>query len=216
MSEPTERVAVACPACSPDAETAHEVLKPGGQATVRCTECGHVHKTEIRREREVTLDVVVSQGGESYATTVDAPADETISEGDEFIVETPEAIQQVRVTSLDLGGEKRVDAATAEDAGTVWTRVVDNVSVNVTVHPSDGRRDESRSLTLHVPGDYEFTVGETESFGDEEFVIEGVHVRGDAPSYRFDKLDHDGDTVFAKDAKRVYGRDETTSAWSAW
>ena len=216
MSESTERVAVACPACSPEAETVHETLKPGGQATVRCTECGHVHKTELPSEREVTLDVVVSQGGESFAATIDAPADETIEEGDEFIVETPEAIQQVRVTSLDLGGEKRVASAAADDVGTVWTRVVDNVSVNVTVHPSDGRRDESRSLTLHVPGDYEFTVGETESFGDEEFVIAGVHVRDDAPAYRFDKMDHEGDTVFAKDAKRVYGRDETTSAWSAW
>ena len=218
MSEPAERIAVACPACAPDGETVHEVLKPGGQATVRCTECGHVHKTTIEREREVTLDTVVSQGGESYTTTVDAPAGEELVEGDEFIVETPEAIQQVRVTSLDVGGDRRVESAAAGDVSTVWTRVVDNVSVNVTVHPGedDGREDESRSLTLHVPGDYEFTVGETESFGDEEFSIEGVHVRDDAPEYRFDKLDHDGDTVFAKDAKRVYGRDETTSAWSAW
>ena len=216
MNESAERVAAACPACTPDGEAVHEVLRLGGQATVRCTECGHVHKTVIEREREVTRDVIVSQGGESYSTRVDVPAEETLTEGDEFIVETPEAIQQVRITSLDLGGDRRVESATAEDASTVWTRVVDNVSVNVTVHPGDGREGESRSLTLHVPGDYEFTVGETESFGDEEFSIEGVHVRGDAPEYRFDKLDHEGDTVFAKDAKRVYGRDETTSAWSAW
>ena len=218
MSEPAERVVVACPACAPDGEAVHEVLKPGGQATVRCTECGHVHKTAVGHEREVTLDTIVSQGGESYSTTVDVPAEEELAEGDEFIVETPEAIQQVRVTSLDLGGDRRVDSATAADVSTVWTRVVDNVSVNVTVHPGedDGREDESRSLTLYVPGDYEFTVGETESFGDEEFSIEGVHVRDDAPEYRFDKMDHDGDSVFAKDAKRVYGRDETTSAWSAW
>ncbi len=216
MSEPAERVAVACPACSPDEETAHEVLKPGGQVTVRCTDCGHVHKTAIEQEREVTRDVIVSQGGESYSTTVDVPAEEELAEGDEFIVETPEAIQQVRVTSVDLGGDRRVEAAPAEDVATVWTRVVDNVSVNVTVHPGDGREDQSRSLTLHVPGDYEFTVGETESFGDEEFTIEGVHVRDDAPEYRFDKMDHDGDSVFAKDAKRVYGRDEASAAWSAW
>jgi hypothetical protein len=41
-------------------------------------------------------------------------------------------------------------------------------------------------------------------------------VRGDAPDYRFEKLDHDGDAVFAKDTKRVYGRDVTSAAWSAW
>ena len=62
----------------------------------------------------------------------------------------------------------------------------------------------------------EFTVGETAEFADEEFEITGIQVRGDAPEYRFEKLDHDGDIVFAKDVKRVYGRDVTSTAWSAW
>ncbi|MFB6154451.1 MAG: HVO_0476 family zinc finger protein [Haloferacaceae archaeon] len=214
MSEPAERVAVACPACGH--ETVHEVLKPGGQATVRCTECGHTHKSELPSETEVDVDVVVSQDGESYQTTLEAPPDETVATGDEFIVDTPEAIQQVRVTAVELSGDRRVEEARVEDAATVWTRVVDNVSVNVTLHPNDGRRDETRSLKVHVPGDYEFTVGETETLGDEEFEIEGIQVRDDATGYRFDKFDHDGDAVFAKDVKRIYARDETTTAWSAW
>ncbi|MFB6128411.1 MAG: HVO_0476 family zinc finger protein, partial [Halorhabdus sp.] len=45
MSESSQRVGLPCPACSPDLETVHEVLSTGGQATVRCTECDHVHKT---------------------------------------------------------------------------------------------------------------------------------------------------------------------------
>jgi uncharacterized Zn finger protein len=216
MSEQHERVAAVCPSCSPGAETVHEVLKPGGQATVRCTECGHVHKTTVEREREVPLDVVVSQDGESFPATVDAPADERVAVGEEFVVDTEAAIMLVRVTAIDLGEDRRVEEAVVEDAETVWTRAVDNVSVNVTVHPNDGRRDESRSLKLQVPGDYEFTVGESETFGEEEFTVTGVHLRGDAEGYRFDKLDHEGDTAFAKDAKRVYARDETTTAWSAW
>jgi uncharacterized Zn finger protein len=216
MSEQHERVAAVCPSCSPDAETVHEVLKPGGQATVRCTECSHVHKVSIEREREVPLDVVVSQDGESFPATVDAPAEEQIAVGEEFIVDTEEAILLARITSIDVGGDRRVDEATVEDAETVWTRAVDNVSVNVTVHPNDGRRDDSKSVKLQVPGDYEFTVGETEEFGDEEFTIEGIAVRRDAVGYEHDKLDFEGDVVHAKDVKRVYARDETTTAWSAW
>jgi uncharacterized Zn finger protein len=69
---------------------------------------------------------------------------------------------------------------------------------------------------VHVPGDFEFTVGETREFGDEEFEVEGIQVRDDATGYRFDKFDHEGDSVFAKDVKRVYARDLTSSAWSAW
>ena len=214
MSEPATRVAVDCPACG--VETVHEVLKPGGQATVRCTDCGHTHKTQVEREREVELGIVVSQEGESFTATVDAPAEEQIAVGEEFVVDTPEAILQVRITDIDLGEGERVDEAVAEDAETVWTRVVDNVSVNVTLHPKDGGCDETRSLKVQVPGDYEFAVGETESFGDEEFEVEGIQVRDDAIGYRFDKFDHDGDTVFAKDVKRVYARDRTSSAWSAW
>jgi uncharacterized Zn finger protein len=211
-----DRVALACPSCTPTATTVHEVLKPGGNVTVRCTDCGHVHKERYDPPRTVALDVVVSQGEESLTTTVDVPAAETVTTGEEFVVDTPEAIMQVRVTAIELPGDRRVEEADAEDVATLWSRAVDNVRVNVTVHPNDGRRDDSRSVTVSVPGDHEFVVGETATFGDEEFEITGVQVRDDAPAYRFEKLDHDGDSVFAKDVKRVYGRDATSTAWSAW
>jgi len=211
-----DRVALACPSCSTTEPTVHEVLKPGGQVTVRCTACDHVHKEQYDPPREVELDVIVSQDDESLSTTVDAPPADTVAVGDEFVVETPEAIMQARVTSIEIAGDTRVDEATVEDIATLWTRAVDNVRVNVTVHPNDGRRDDSRSVAVSVPGDHEFVVGETATFGDEEFEITGVQVRDDAPEYRFEKLDHDGDSVFAKDTKRVYGRDVTSAAWSAW
>ncbi|WP_251342334.1 HVO_0476 family zinc finger protein [Haloplanus halophilus] len=211
-----DRVALACPSCADAGTTVHEVLKPGGQVTVRCTACGHVHKERYDPPPETELDVVVSQGDESLATTVDAPAEDAVEVGDEFVVDTPEAIMQVRITSIEVADDTRVEEAAIEDVATLWTRAVDNVRVNVTVHPNDGRRDDSRSITVSVPGDHEFVVGETAEFGDEEFEITGLQVRDDAPEYRFEKLDHDGDTVFAKDTKRVYGRDVTSAAWSAW
>jgi predicted Zn finger-like uncharacterized protein len=211
-----ERVPLACPSCSPGERTVHEVIKPDGRSTVRCTDCGHVHKETVEKPREIPVDVVVSQDGESLSTTVDVPAGEFVEVGEEFIVDTPEALMQVRITAIEVGPEERVEEARMDEVETVWTRVVDNVTVNVTVHPNDTRRDASRSLKMQVPGDYEFTVGEVESVGSEEFRVEGVHVRADAEGYRFDKFDHDGDMVFAKDVKRVYGRDTTTAAWSAW
>ena len=214
QSDEPGQIPVECPACSD--RTPHEVLKPGGHATVRCTACGHTHKVEIEEPETVDVDVIVSQDGESYPTTLAADPEGTVEAGDEFIVETPEAIQQVRVTSVELDGERRAESAPLADAETVWTRVVDNVGVNVTVHPKDGRRDQTRSLKVYVPGDFEFTVGDAESFGDDEFVIEGVQVRDDSEGYRREKFDHEGDMVFAKDVKRVYARDETTTAWSAW
>ncbi|WP_254762709.1 HVO_0476 family zinc finger protein [Natrinema marinum] len=217
MSDIPDRVPTPCPSCSPDLETVHEVLtEGGGHLTVRCSECSHVHKVQPEREREVTLDVVVSQGGESFTANVTAPEDESIEVGDEFILETEEVLSTVRVTSVELDGQKRVEDAPADEIETVWTREVDNVAVNVTVHPQDGSRDDSRGITVHVPGDYEFEVGAVESFGDDEFEIDAFVVRDDAAGYERDRYEMDGDTVLAKDATRIYAYDEQSSAWSAW
>jgi uncharacterized Zn finger protein len=217
MSETAERVAVVCPSCSPDVETVHEVLKEGsGQATVRCTECSHVHKTKIEREEEVERDVVVSQEGESFSATVDAPPEETVAVGEEFVLETPEAIMVVRITDLQVGDEARTEEATVEDVETFWTRAVDNVRVNVTINPNDGSHDDSKSVKIDVPGDHEFEIGEVEEFGDEEFRVKSIALRDDAEGYYFNPLSEEGDAAVAKDVKRLYADDETSSAWSAW
>ena len=215
MSEQRERVAAACPACAPDVEVVHEVLKPGGQATVRCGDCGHVHKTHIEEPATVECDVVVSQDGESFSTTTDVPAGEILAVGAEFVLDTPEALLTVRVTSLEVGDERRTEEAPIEAIETVWTRVVGNVGVDVTLNPTGGS-DETRSVSLRVPGDYEFTVGEREELANEEFTVKGIHLRTDATGYGFEKLDHEGDVAFAKDVNRVYANDESSSAWSAW
>lgn len=217
MSTPAERVAATCPSCSPDHETAHEVLKPGGnQATVRCTACGHVHKTAVDQREEVERKVVVSQEGESFTATVNAPADETVAIGEEFLLETDEAILTVRITDLQTGPEQHVEEATVEDVETFFTRAVGNVSVDLTLHPKGGAREGTRSIEIQVPGDEEFVVGETTEYGDEEFTVEGVVVREDARGYERRKFDFDGDSAVAKDIQRIYARDESSTAWSAW
>ena len=218
MSDIGDRVGLPCPSCSTDEPTVHEVLKPGGQATVRCTACDHTHKAAITETETVTLDVVVSQDGESFATETDVPVDTRLAEGEEFAVDSPEALMQVRITGIEVGPEERIPAADVEAIETLWSRAVDNVGVDVTLHPKEGTGggDGTRSLRVDVPGDYEFEVGDVVTFGDEEFTVEGLVIREDAPEYRHGKLDRDGDMAYAKDLTRVYGRDETLSAWSAW
>jgi len=216
---PGERVAVACPSCSPSLETVHEVLSTGGgNATVRCTECDHVHKERIPDERRVDRRVVVSQDGESFTASVKVPASETLKKGEEFVLETEEVIMEVRITDLQVGDETRATRAEASEVTTIWARAVDNVSVDVTVNPENGRHDETEGHTLHLPGDHEFTVGEIAQFGEVEFRVKSILIREDAYNhgYNHEKLEHDGDMAFAKDIQRVYGDDETDTAWSAW
>lgn len=219
MTEVPDRLAVSCPACAPDHETVHEVLSAGGgQVTVRCTDCDHVHKVSPETPATVERDVVISQDGESFTASVEIPDEERLRVGEEFVVDTPEAIMQVRITDLEVGEERRSSAADATEVRTIWTRAVDNVSVNVTLHPRSGDPDDTRSLTVHVPGDVEFTVGETLSLGETSCEVTDVHVRETAiDRYPFEKLGQEGDTVLAKDVKRIYGYEEGSGrAWSAW
>jgi uncharacterized Zn finger protein len=217
MTDPTpgDRIALPCPACSPEFETVHEVLSPGSHVTVRCTECDHTHKEQLPEDETHERRVVVSQDGDSFTAQVDVPADEDLAKGEEFLLDTDEALMTVRITALELD-EGRVDEASAEDVETIWGRAVGNVAVNVTMHPKDGRHNETESFKLNVPGDYEFTVGATDDFGDNEFTVEGFHVRDDAHGYDREQYDQQRDSAVAKDIKRLYVRDETTSAWSAW
>ena len=162
--------------------------------------------------------MVVSQEDESLAATRAFDEDETVAVCDEFVVDTPEAILQVRVTAVETGPEQRTETAPAAEVATVWSRVVDNVGVPVTVHPKegDGRNRQTESHTMRVPGAHEFVVGEKVDLGDEQAEIVGVQIRADAPEYRHEKLDHEGDIAFARDVKRVYARDTQSSAWSVW
>jgi uncharacterized Zn finger protein len=215
MSE-TERVAATCPSCSPGVETVHEVLSPGGQATVRCTECGHVHKTRVETATTETTEVVVSQDGESFTASAEVPVEETLAVGEEFVLDDDEVLMTVRITSLELGEEERAEEAEGGDVRTIWTRAVDNVAVDVTVHPADGAREETRSVEAQVPGDRPFVVGEVEELGEERFEVTQLHVREDAVGYERKQFDQRGDEAFAKDLTRVFGTDEDGDAWSAW
>jgi predicted Zn finger-like uncharacterized protein len=215
MNETPDRVTIPCPACSPEFETVHEVLKPGGTATVRCGECGHTHKVDRTPEPTVELDVVVSQSGESFSARTEAPAEEDLAVGEEFVLETEEAILVVRITDLELPGDRRTESAPAEEVATIWTRAVGNVELDVTVHPADGAREETESRSLQVPGDEEYVVGETIDLGEKEATVEGLYLRSDAKGYDYDKLDHDRDSAPAKDIERVYAR-ATKAPWSAW
>lgn len=216
MTEASTRVGVPCPACSPEEPTVHEVLAGDGRATLRCLACSHVHKARLPEPRTVDRRVIVSHAGESTATATSIPAEETLAVGEEFVVETDEALHEVRITALELEGDRRTDRARAEDVRVVWTRVVDNVAVNATVHPADGRRDESRSVTVHVPGDHEFVVGATETVDDRSVRITGLHLADDARDSERSPLTREGDAREAKDVKRLYAREESSDAWSAW
>ncbi len=212
-----DHVVARCPSCADGRPQPHEVLKPSTQATVRCLTCDHVHKTRIEPETTEPIRVVVSVDDESLATEADVPTEETLAVGEEFVVETDDDVLGVRITSLELEGDRRVESAPATAINTIWTRAVDNVAVNVTVHPADGRREATTSDRWYVPGDETVEVGEQREVNDATVRIERIQLREDAIAYSTNLVDRAGEPVQAKDINRVYAREQGASGWrSAW
>ena len=209
-------IGVPCPACSPEHERVHEVLSDGGHVTVRCQDCGHVHKTELAESSTVTIRTVVSLGEESERTSVQVPTDETLAVGEEFVAELDDGPIGARITSLETVDGERIEQADPGEIRTIWSRGVDNVALQATIHPGDGSREGTTSETYYLPGDEELTVGEGIPHLDESVTIEGLVIREDAMEYDRRKLDSRGSSALAKDLSRVYARrdtDEWTSAW---
>ena len=216
MSQPAGQQLVACPRCTPTEPVVHAVLPSGaGAHTVRCYGCGHGHKVQPTAAPTIERPVIISQDGESTRTVVPTASDAAVSCGDEFIVDTETAIMQVRVTAIEDTDGRRVETATMADVGTLWTRAVDNVGVNVTIHPPDDR-DRSHSATVRLPGEYHLEVGATLDVDDAVVTISAIRIRDAVTGYRHRTYDRPGDAVFAKDVQRVYAVADRRDPWSVW
>lgn len=215
MSEPGDRVAVPCPACSPEIAMEHEVLSGGHTATVRCRECMHVHTATVEDSTgSRTVRTVVSQDGDSLTSSIEVPDDAVFEVGQEFIVETDEAVYSVELTSIEGESGQRHDRLDVHETATLWTRDIGNVAIDVTIHPPSGSDASSRSTTLHTPGSRTFEVGEQLDIDGEPGRIHGIHLRDDDVDRR--KLNRTGDTARAKDIDRLYVRSTRRVRRSAW
>ena len=211
-----DQVAAVCPACATGFEGPHELLKPATQATVKCLECDHVHKVTIDTSTDETVRVIVSVGDESVRTATEVPRGEQLAVGEEFVVEADDTILGVRITSLELPDGSRCERAPGKEVQTIWTRGVDNVALDVTIHAAGGDRDGTRSQTFYLPGDEAFEVGKTVSLGEMELRIEGMVVTEDSHGYPRRNIDQSGTTVPAKDIDRLYAREQRDEWSTAW
>ena len=208
---------VVCPACSPEQVQVHDVLASGGDATVRCRECGHVHKTQLPDPSTISVRTVVSIGEESARTTAEVPQDETLAVGEEFVIDLEDGPAGVRITSLELAEGVRTDRATAPSIRTIWTRAIDNVAVDATIHPADGSREGTVGETYSLPGDTTLRVGGSIPDLDDAVRIVSLHLREDALGYNGRKLTDRNAEAPAKDVDRLYARRTDGDGWrSAW
>lgn len=181
-----------CEACGDI--TLHEVVhgKVSGKKLllqVRCRECGT--KSDHVQEEVTTswVPVVVSEGELSHRTKVEIETDDVILVGDELLADS----LPVQVRGIEIGTDKRVNAAPVKDIKTLWTVRFDKVIVKFSINM--GPRTKAASQVASP--DEEFTVGEMVQIKGITAVIHRIKT--------WDRTLQRG-SAEARDIRRIYGK----------
>ncbi|NJE01351.1 HVO_0476 family zinc finger protein [Thermococcus sp. JdF3] len=153
-----------CPECGSDDV---EVIKERGrELTLRCNECGNVWHVTLPKLIKVPL--IVSKHERSFRTSVELPEGEEIRVGD--IVETED--DEVRITGIELEGDRRVERAEIGEIRTLWGESLTYPNViKVSIYLPKG---VTQAFKVKVGRDEEFVVGEVLEVGGYTFRIEKI------------------------------------------
>ena len=153
-----------CPECGSDDV---EVIKERGrELTLRCNECGNVWI--ITLPKLVKVPLIVSKHERSFKTFAELPEGEEIRVGD--IVETEE--DEVKITGIELEGDKRVEKAEIGEIKTLWGESLTYPKViKVSIYLPGG---VTQAFKVKVPRDEEFAVGEVLEVGGYTFKVEKI------------------------------------------
>ncbi|WP_297465458.1 HVO_0476 family zinc finger protein [Thermococcus sp.] len=153
-----------CPECgSGDVEV---IKERGRELTLKCNECGNVWHVTLPKPVKVPL--IVSKHERSFKTEAELPEGEEIKVGD--IVETED--DEVRITGIELDGDKRVEKARIGEIKTLWGESLNYPKIiKVSIYLPKGL---TQAFRVKVPRDEEFAVGEVLEVGGYTFKVEKI------------------------------------------
>ena len=188
-----------CPGCGE--ETDQEVLRESHDLLLKCSACGHIYH-EPREEvppEPIRVRAIVSAGTESAPGTIELMPSDLVEVGDLFVAEGEgDEAAGVEISSIEAVGGGRVQRARADGIVTLWTRVVEDVVVPISVH----RGRETIPLHQRADGEEIYVVGEVYTFGGKKVRISHIKLR-DGPVLR-----KEGWKTLARRVRRIYGRFE--------
>jgi len=186
-----EYIETICPSCSPDIPVNHIILKGRKDELLQCQECKSVHKE--KKIRNSLVRVIVSKGKESVNTR--AVLSGMIRKDDEIVIDDEETGEAylVKITSIEVG-DKRQDEGKAEDIKTIWARAIDEAIVKFAI----SHRETTESVSMRVPGEQEFIIGDKVEVNNRKLKIVRIKIRDGGFKSR------KGVAVKAKYVKRIY------------
>ena len=113
---------MACPVCgSEDAiilknKEINAKAKEIREFLLKCEDCGSVYKERISQDNPKPYRLIISEHEDTHKIFIDLFPEEELAVGDFLLSE----LGKVKITSLELEGEKRVKKAIAKDVKTIW------------------------------------------------------------------------------------------------
>lgn len=111
-----------CPVCGSDEAVVlkNKVInaksKDIRELLLKCDDCGSVYKEKITQEKPKPFRLIISEHENTHKIFIDLFPDEELHVGDYLMSE----LGKVKITSLELDDEKRVDKTIARDIRTIW------------------------------------------------------------------------------------------------
>ncbi|AIY89263.1 HVO_0476 family zinc finger protein [Geoglobus acetivorans] len=174
-------------------ETPHRLINPS-KNLFQCEVCSSV--TEYKKEKKIEIRAIISKDNYSERGKIEASPSETLTVGEEIVVETEEGYRLGEITSLELKNGKRVDVAGAGDIETVWLRDVGEVKVRFSLH----KGAVTTPYEIFTPGEVEFSVGEVIPIEGRKYRITRIKLINGG------LLRKDGRSAKAKEIRRIYAQ----------
>ncbi|NJE13543.1 HVO_0476 family zinc finger protein [Thermococcus sp. LS2] len=153
-----------CPECG--SENVEVIKERGREITLKCLDCGNVWILTL--PKLVKIPLIVSKHERSFKAEAELPEDEEIKVGDIVEIENDE----VRITGIELEGNRRVNKAKLSEVKTLWGESLRYPKIiGVSIYLPKGI---TQSFKVQVDRDEEFVVGEVLEVEGYTFKVEKI------------------------------------------
>ncbi len=174
------RLYIYCPQC--DDDTLHEVVsvkggqKAKGQAVeknrtadieckVLCLECEMTSIQTIAISKEIDLNVIISEGANSRASTIRVAEDDILHVEQELLIED----NPVMITGIETP-QRRVQRAEAKTIKTLWVKEFEIVTLKISV----SRAGRTKNYTMEMDPHNEVAIGDVLRIDEKKLQVDRI------------------------------------------
>ncbi|MEM2934258.1 MAG: HVO_0476 family zinc finger protein [Methanocellales archaeon] len=162
----------------------------------KCMECGAIRAGDIQRRKPLKVKLIISELDKSRCSSLELKPEEVVKIGEELAVEEQNEVKVVEITAIEKKAGERGKLAIASEIACLWGRAISEITVKIAIQ----EKGVTRSISVKVPGDREFAVGERTKIAGEELEITAIKIR------KGRMMKREGSAALARNIKRIFSK----------